>query len=217
MGVYTHTDGNWVSRRGTFLILLILFHVLLLWALKSGFAIKFINDVVAPIKAEIINEPEPEEPPPPPPPVKTVEMPPVSVPPVLVDIQIPVEAPPIQVAVAPPQPPATTPPVHGTPPAPGPAVPSTKAVVRLRPEILDFYPTTSVSLQEEGRPVVKICWDVKGNVLTSAIDEPSGKKRLDDAAVKYGLKMKMKPGTTDGQAVTGCATQPVLFSLKDAR
>jgi periplasmic protein TonB len=219
MGVYTQTDTNWVSRRGSFLILLIAFHVLLLWALKSGFAVKLVESIAAPIKAEIINEPEPEEPPPPPPPVKTVEMPPVSVPPVLVDIQIPIETPPIQIAVAPPQPAPTSPPVYGTPPGPPSTatVVTTKAVATYKPPIDDYYPPTSVTLGEEGRPIVKVCWDVKGKVLSSDLETSSGKKRLDDAAAKYGKQIKMRPGTVDGQPVAACATQAVVFTLKDSK
>jgi periplasmic protein TonB len=219
MGVYTHTDGNWLSRRGSFILLLFLFHAVLLWAVASGFATKFIAEITEPIKAEIINEVKPEEPPPPPPPVKAVEMPPVSVPPVLVDIQIPIETPPpIQVTTAPPPPGPPAPPVFG-PPAP-PAPPATvvvKSAVISRPDTMDFYPPTSISLAEEGRPVVKICWDVKGKVLTSEVSESSGKKRLDDAAIKFGLRIKMRPQTVDGQPTTGCGTQPVVFTLKEGK
>lgn len=216
MGVYTHSETNWFSRRGGFLVLLIAFHILLLWGFKSGFAVKIIKTITEPIKAEIIKEPEPEEPPPPPPPVKAVEMPPVSVPPVLVDIQIPIETPPIQVTTAPPPPGPPAPPVYGppAPPAP-PASVTTKAVATYKPPIDDFYPTTSVQLGEEGRPIVKVCWDVKGVVGEVTLDTPSGKKRLDEAAVKYGKKIKMRPGTTDGQAFAACATQAVVFTLKE--
>jgi protein TonB len=219
MGVYTHSQDNWLSRRGGFLVLLIVFHLLLVWGFKSGFAVKIIKSITEPIKAEIIKEIPPEEPPPPPPPVKAVEMPPVSVPPVLVDIQIPIETPPIQITTAPPPPGPPAPVVFGPPAPPAPPAPSvtTKATIKSRPDIVDFYPPTSITLAEEGRPVVKICWDVKGKVLTSEIAEPSGKKRLDDAAVKYGMRMVMKPGTNDGTPYAACATQPVLFTLKDAR
>src|SRR5215203_5313548 len=143
MGVYTHTDGNWLSRRGTFILLLFLFHALLLWAVASGFATKFVASITEPIKAEIINEVKPEEPPPPPPPVKAVEMPPVSVPPVLVDIQIPVETPPIQITTAPPPPGPPAPPVFGPPAPPAPPSVTTKSSVASRPDIADFYPPTS--------------------------------------------------------------------------
>lgn len=218
MGVYTHTNGNWVSRRGTFLILLILFHVILLWAVASGFAVKFVESITAPIKAEIINEVKPEEPPPPPPPVKAVEMPPVSVPPVLVNIQIPIETPPIQITTAPPPPGPPAPPVYGppAPPAP-PASVTVKYTVTYKPTVEDYYPPTSVSLQEEGKPVVRICWDNKGKVTEVTVSESSGKKRLDDAAIKYGKQIKFRPGTVDGQAVSECALQRVTFTLKDMK
>jgi len=220
MGVYTQSDGNWFSRRGSFLILLVAFHILLLWALKSGFTVKLVEQITAPIKAEIINEPEEIEPPPPPPPVKAVEMPPVSVPPVLVDIQIPIETPPIQITTAPPPPGPPAPPVFGPPAPPAPPAPAsvvTRAVATYKPPVSDYYPPTSVTLQEEGRPVVKVCWDEKGKVGDVTLDTSSGKKRLDDAAIKYGKQIKMRAGTTDGKAQAGCATQAVVFTLKDAR
>jgi len=219
MGVYTQTDTSWVSRRGSFLILLIAFHVLLLWALKSGFAVKLVEQITQPIKAEIINEPEIVEPPPPPPPVKAVEMPPVSVPPVLVNIQIPVESPPIQITTEPPPPGPPAPPVFGPPAPPAPPAPvaTTRAVATYKPPVSDFYPPTSVTLAEEGRPVVKVCWDDKGKVTDVTPETSSGKKRLDDAAIKYGRQIKMKPGTVDGKPVAACATQAVVFTLKDAR
>src|SRR4249920_653203 len=81
MGVYT-TESNWFSRRGIFLLLLILFHVILIWGLKSGFAWKVVAAITPPIVADIINEPKDEKAPPPPPPPK-LELPPVEVPPPL--------------------------------------------------------------------------------------------------------------------------------------
>src|SRR5690606_2186969 len=109
MGVYTQTNSNWLSRRGGFLFLLIAFHVAFIFALKSGFAVKLIEQITQPIKAEIINEVVPEEPPPPPPEVQ-MELPPVQVPPVLVDIQLPPPPPtaiqaPVTTEVQPPAPP----------------------------------------------------------------------------------------------------------------
>ena len=38
------------------LILLIAFHLAFFWALKSGFAVKLVQQITQPIKAEIINE-----------------------------------------------------------------------------------------------------------------------------------------------------------------
>ena len=56
MGVYTQSQGNWLSRRGAFLVALIAFHVMFVWALKSGLAVKLHGADHAAIKAEIINE-----------------------------------------------------------------------------------------------------------------------------------------------------------------
>jgi protein TonB len=220
MGVYTQTDGNWVSRRGSFLILLIAFHILLLWALKSGFAVKLVESITAPIKAEIINEPEIEEPPPPPPPVKAVEMPPVSVPPVLVDIQIPIETPPIQITTAPPPPGPPAPPVFGPPAPPAPPAPpsvTTKVAYAFKPDPADFYPSTSIQLAEEGKGKVQLCFTTAGKVETASITESTGKKRLDDAAVKMGKQVRIKPPTVDGKAQADCVVMPVTFSLKDLK
>ncbi|MEO6079851.1 MAG: energy transducer TonB [Steroidobacteraceae bacterium] len=213
MGVYTHTEGNWFSRRGTFLILLIAFHVLLLWALKSGFAIQVMEMITPPIKVAVIKEEKEVEPPPPPPPVKMVELPPISVPPVLVDIQIPVDAPPPQITIttAPPPPGPPAPVVYQAPPAP--KVVSAYGIA-YKPDVADLYPPSSIQMEEQGKPIVKVCWDAKGKVVTSEVAKSSGIKRLDDAAIKYGKQMRFKPGISEGVATGDCANQPVVFSLK---
>jgi periplasmic protein TonB len=218
MGVYTHTEGNWLSRRGGFLVLLVLFHALLLWGFKSGFAVKIIKSITEPIKAEIIEVKPPEEPPPPPPPVKAVEMPPVSVPPVLVNIQIPIETPPIQITTAPPPPGPPAPPVFGPPAPPAPPAPTgvmTARTISYAPSPADFYPPSSISLQEEGKVKVRLCYGTNGRVETSELSETSGKPKLDAAAVKLGKQYRFKPGTLDKVPQADCVVLPVSFSLKD--
>ncbi|HMA10307.1 MAG TPA: hypothetical protein VKO83_00370, partial [Steroidobacteraceae bacterium] len=56
MGVYTHSSGNFLTRRGGFLVALILFHLVLFWALKSGLAVKILESITEPIKVDIVNE-----------------------------------------------------------------------------------------------------------------------------------------------------------------
>lgn len=213
MGVYTHSDGgSWFTRRGGFLVILIAFHVVLLLALKSGFAVKFVQSITQPIKAEIINEVKEEEPPPPPPEVK-MELPPVQVPPVLVDIQIPFDPPPTALQapitdkpVPPPAPPA--------PPAPRP-VAATKAVVTYKPDTFDYYPSTSRNLGEEGKLRVRLCVGTNGRVTESTIGESSGIPRLDEAGVRLAKQYRFKPATEDGKPVAQCFLLPVSFSLKE--
>ena len=211
MGVYTQTNSNWLSRRGGFLFLLIAFHVAFIFALKSGFAVKLIEQITQPIKAEIINEVVPEEPPPPPPEVQ-MELPPVQVPPVLVDIQLP---PPPPTAI---QAPVTTEALPPAPPAPPqvtrPSVPRTRASLASMPPVDDYYPSTSRSLQEEGVVRVEVCYGTNGRVENAKLSESSGFSRLDDAGVRVAQRARMKPGTVGGKPEAGCATLPIRFTLK---
>jgi protein TonB len=214
MGVYTQTEGNWLSRRGTFLILLIAFHLAFFWALKSGLAVKLIAKVTEPIKAEIINEVI-EEPPPPPPPEVQMELPPVQVPPVLVDIQLP---PPPETAI---QAPTTTEVVPPTPPVPPPpqatrSVVVTKAQLTYRPDVADFYPSSSRNMGEEGKVRLRLCIGANGRVTSAEVIESSKYPRLDEAGVKMAKQYRFKPGTEDGKVrESDCFSQLVTFSLKD--
>lgn len=213
MGVYTQSaNSNWLTRRGSFLVILIVFHLALFWALKSGFAVKFVQSITQPIKAEIINEVKDEEPPPPPPDVK-MELPPVQVPPVLVDIQLPVDPPATAI-----QAPTTTQPVPPAPPPPAPPprqVVTTKAVVTYKPDTFDYYPSTSRNLGEEGKVRVRICVGTNGRVTEATVAESSGITRLDEASTRLAKQYRFKPATEDGKPVAQCFLLPVSFSLKD--
>lgn len=211
MGVYTHTSGNWLTRRGAFLLLLIAFHIAFFVALKTGFAVKLVKEVLAPIQAEIINEEVPEEPPPPPPEV-VMELPPVQVPPVLVDIQLPPPPPTaiqtqttVEPAPAPPAPPTVTR-----------TVVVTKATLTFKPDTADYYPSASKNLGEEGRVRIRLCIGADGRVKQATVAEPSKYPRLDEAGVKLTRQYRFKPGTEDGKVKeSDCFIQPVSFSLKE--
>ena len=104
----------------------IVFHILLVWALVSGLARKVVEVIKQPLETKIIEEVKPpaEEAPPPPPP-KFAPPPPPVIPPPEVSVAAPVNAGPTISAVtrekpppAPPAPPAAPP----APPAPKPAV-----------------------------------------------------------------------------------------------
>jgi periplasmic protein TonB len=211
MGVYTHSEGNWLTRRGAFLVLLVLFTFLFVAALKSGFAVKMLEELVQPIKADIINEVKPKDEPPPPPPPK-MEIPPVEVPPPVVDISLPSDAPvnTISNVTDRPQPPAPPP-----PPAP-------RAVVRTKlelakgsqPNINDYYPSASIRKEEEGLVKVNVCVLANGRVKDVSLIETSGFASLDEAALKVARQYRFKPPTVDGQAVDGgCGNLPIRFKL----
>ncbi len=209
MGVYTHSQGNWLSRRGTFLILLVVFHIALLWLIKSGLAVKFVKSITEPIKAEIINEVKPEEPPPPPPDVK-IEQPPVQVPPILVDIPLPPAPPPMAIT-----PPTTTKPVPPPPPAPPPPVVRVPVKVTYMPDLQDYYPSVSRNLEEQGLVKVRVCVDVKGHPSQAEVAETSKYPRLDAAALKVAQRMRFRPATEDGKKVETCPILPIRFTLNN--
>jgi protein TonB len=215
MGVYTDNNTNWFTRRGAFLALLIAFHLAIFWALKSGFAVKVMEKITEPIKAEIINEVI-EEPPPPPPPEVQMELPPVQVPPILVDIQLPPPPPtaiqaPVTVEALPPSPPAPPTVTRST-------VVSTNASLISRPDAADYYPSASKSAGEEGRVRIRICIGANGRVTNSEVAEASKFPRLDDAGVRWARQFRFKVGTVDGKPKeSDCFVQPITFSLKDVQ
>jgi len=212
MGVYTHTSGNWFSRRGTFLVLLIAFHLAFFWALKSGFAVKLVKQITQPITAEIINEVE-EEPPPPPPPEVQMELPPVQVPPVLVDIQLP---PPPPTAIQAPVTTETVPPAPPPPPQVTRSVVVTKPSLTYRPDPQDYYPPTSKNLGEQGRVRIRLCIGANGRVTEASVAEASQYPRLDEAGVRMAKAYRFKPGTEDGKTKDkDCFIQPITFSLTE--
>jgi protein TonB len=203
MGVYT-TESNWLSRRGIFLLLLILFHVILIWGLKSGFAMQMINNIVPIIQADIITEKPDDKAPPPPPPPK-LELPPVEVPPPVVDIQLTPDAPPSTAIqnvtdrpVPPPPPPAAPPPQQ---------LKLSKSASQ--PNFNDYYPPASIRLGEEGLVKVKICVAPNGKVATAELGETSGIERLDEAGVKMAKMYRFNPITAQV-----CSTLPVRFTIK---
>ncbi len=118
----------------TGIVVVIILHVALGYALMNGLATKVINVIRQPLETKIIEEvkkpPPPETPPPPPP--KMVQMLPTFVPPPEVMVQAPVTPPVIatRTAVAPPvyAPPAPPAPVAVAPPSVGVACPNSQEI-----------------------------------------------------------------------------------------
>ncbi len=201
MGVYTRSDGSWLSRRGVFLVLLVGFHVVLIWALKSGFAVRLVQQITQPITAVIINETPPEEAPPPVlEPELELEEAAIEIPPLLVDIQIP------------PSPTALQAPIGNSQGRAGRVVIRTKAGVAAMPKISAFYPPASRSAREQGTVQLKLCYGNDGRILQAAVAQTSGFPRLDEAAIKLGAQMRMRPATVDGKAMADCVVLPILLS-----
>jgi TonB family protein len=89
----------------------------------------------------------------------------------------------------------------------------TGAAYAFRPNVDDYYPSASRSRIEEGTPRIELCYDERGRPAEVTVVESSGFKRLDDAAVRYGKAVRIRPGTIDGKAQAGCVKFFVRFSL----
>jgi periplasmic protein TonB len=210
MGVYVH-ESNWASKRGLVFIGVVGIHILLIWGLSNGFAMKIVESIAPPIVTDLIEEKKDEEAPPPPPPPK-MEMPPVEVPPPVVDISIPVETNTTALSnvTDKPQPPAPPPPVAAAPVARTPIRQNPRSQ---QPNMDDYYPAASKRLGEEGVAKVKVCVNVQGRVEDASLDETSGTPRLDEAAVKVARAYRLLPPTENGKAVPGCGSLPIRFKL----
>lgn len=213
---YMDTPGM-TKNRQIALVGVALLHVLLGYAIVTGFAISVIKKIVEPIEAVNVKEeaPPPDEPPPPPP--KEMEIPPF-VPPPEVSIQsdAPTNTITVQSEVSRPDPPRVAPPAPPAEPAP-PAVAPTPATARGRGNVIstDDYPSASRAAEEEG--VVRVSYTIgeDGRVTACEVAATSGFSRLDDATCKIIMRRwRFNPATRNGQPVAERKTQPVRWKLE---
>jgi len=191
------------GKRLTGLVVVVIFHLILGYALVQGLARKIIEVVRQPLETKIVEEvkPPPPDKPPPPPPPKLATPPPPYIPPPEVQVQVPVTTPTITAVTA----------VKPTEPVPPPAAPAapapekprapvkTAAVVDARACEKPPYPAAALRANETGVVQLNFLIDVDGSVLESNVARTSGSRRLDEAA-RQGLSLcKFKPGTTDGK------------------
>jgi TonB family protein len=83
-----------------------------------------------------------------------------------------------------------------------------------KPDPADYYPASSGVRKEQGITKIKLCYDLHGVPFEVTVVESSGFTRLDEAAVRYGKAVRIKPELVDGQPLTGCVTVPVRFAPK---
>lgn len=200
------------SRRALVMVVIMAFHVLLVWGLINGLARKVIEVVAAPLQTDIIEELKQEDKPPPPPPPQ-MERPPVEVPPPDIAIDIPVDtsnSTAITDVTDKPLPPA---------PAPQPAAvvrTALKLDVKRSPPTDDYYPPSARRAEIEGVTTIKACAGVDGKTTGEpAVLKSSGNESLDEAAVKWAKRARWIPGTEDGKPVESCYSFNVRFKLTD--
>jgi protein TonB len=160
----------------------LIFHIVLVWALVNGLAMKVVEVVKAPFETKLIQESHKAAPPdtPPPPPPKLTVPPPPFIPPPEVIIA---EAPPAPVMVT-----TTT-----APPAQ-----SAKLDTRHTCEEPE-YPSASRRSGETGTVTLRFLIDTGGHVIDSKIETSSGFARLDRAARESLSQCMFKPVLVDGK------------------
>jgi protein TonB len=207
---YAHPRSN--TRRLTGLVVTVVLHIVLVYALIHGLARKIVEMVVPPLETKIIEEikpPQPDKPPPPPPKLQTP--PPPFIPPPEVNIQMPMQQPPtISVAPSP------------TPPAPVAIVPVPAPVqeVRTAPVVQAAscdkpeYPPAARRANETGTVRLQMLIDENGKVVDSKIERSSGSRRLDEAA-RSGLELcRFRPATVNGKPTRAWARLEYVWTLE---
>jgi protein TonB len=196
------------AKHLTGIAIVIVFHILLVWALVNGLARKVVDVVKGPLETKIIQEmkPPPPEAPPPPPPKFAAPPPPPFIPPPEINIAQP------QQSAGP-----TITAVTNTKPPPAPP----KAVARVAPQVKargcrePEYPPVSARLGEAGRVVLALLVDTNGKVIDSRVQQSSGYPRLDEAARRALSLCKFQPGTADGKPVQAWGQIAYVFKNPD--
>jgi protein TonB len=209
MAAYARHDTAFFSQRAIFFVAIVILHIALIYLFESGLASRIIHHAEPPLETTIAQDVKQRELPPPPPPPK-MEKPPVEVPPPDVVINVPVETQTTAITnvtakhvEAPPAP------VHQAvivPPA---------LDIKHSPSPQDYYPPTSIRMNEAGTAIIKLCAAADGSVAgTPTLEKSSGSSRLDEAAIKWGVHVRMRPETSDGKPIGGCVPLKVTFVLQ---
>ena len=196
------------GKHPTGLIIVIIMHVLLAYALVSGLAKKVVDKVLV-TETKLVEAPPPPPPPPPkdlPPPPKNLPPPPVYVPPPLVDVPPPPQTP--QITTTNVMPPPAPEPRLAPPAAPAPPAAVTARAARVDatdPSCRPDYPAAAARAQAVGTSRIRFTIDATGKVAAADVIAPSGPTRehrlLDNAAkaalatcpIKVGIDADGKP------------------------
>lgn len=213
------------SGRMVGIVVVVLLHVGLIYALASGLARDAVQIVTEPLETKIIEDvvpPPPEEPPPPPPPEFETPPPPFMPPPEIQISQPPPPNPPVTVTTNV-KPPVVQRPTPNPTPAPAPPAPPTggkldvKSLQRARAE----YPSQSIRLEEAGTTVMRLFCNAEGRISEGTVVKSSGYERLDNAWMKQASsgRWRCEPLTVDGkpQGAWLPVQVPLTFRLEDAR
>jgi periplasmic protein TonB len=221
---FTNTGGA-PSKRLTGIGIVLLVHVVVIYALVTGLARKVVEIVKQPIETKMIEEVKPPPPPemePPPPPPKMAVPPP---PPPKMAVPPPPFIPPPEVAVA--TPPAQTiaavsnvkpdNPVFTPPQA---KAESGKGASRVG-AVADFstctkpeYPRNSQRNEEQGTVILQFLIGADGTVKDAKLEKSSGYRDLDKAAQRGLSQCRFKPAIVDGHPAEAWSSVQYVWRLE---
>lgn len=194
-------DGKEPAKSFTGITVVVLLHVVVVYALMTGLARKVVEVIKQPIETKIIEEvkPPPKDiPPPPPPPPKLAAPPPPFIPPPEIMVQAP--PPPNTIAAV-----SNVKPDNPVLPPPQRTAPAAPAAVNV-PAVVDFsscakpeYPRKALRNEETGTVTLQFLIGVDGHVVESKIERSSGSRDLDNAARSALSLCRFKPGLADGK------------------
>ncbi len=221
---------HWTRYPAAIVTAVVVLHVGALAALQSGLLVRA-YELMVPVEmiSQIIEPPKPEVSPPP--------RPPTPIPAQLTQAVLPLAPQPIAVSdptpapnapVVTPAPSAALPPIAAimaAAPVPAPATlpaatPAPAPKLELPRSDADYlnnpappYPPVSRRMGEQGRVLVRVCVDEKGQPQKAELSKSSSYERLDSAAVATVMRWRFKPGTRNGVPEAGCVGVPVDFKL----
>jgi len=196
----------------------VLFHIVVIYALMTGLASKAIQVIKKPLTATIIEEIKLPPPPPPPPPPKRVEtpkiqtpvqpyVPPPDIPPPVAPSEPVISAP---TTVVPTEPAVIAPPVVAAPPAP-PAKPSVRQGVSCQKQDAPTFPREAIRAHvEKGKVNVLMSIDESGKVTDVRITSADPPRVFDRVVHDTLMEWKCVGDGTKYQA-----SVEINFTLKD--
>lgn len=214
-----------LSRNALIAGLVVVLHVVFIWALQSGLLMRAAEMVVpAEILTRFVESPAPQAQPQPParPAPPAAEKKPVS--------KAPARPAPQPLAITDPTPspaaptgataPQVSPAPVAAPVSAAPAAPPAAATVQLPSSDADYlqnpkpaYPPLSRRLNEEGRTVVKVLIGADGLPQRAEIAKSSGYERLDQAAMTAVMRWRFVPGKRGGVPEAMWFNVPINWEL----
>ncbi len=212
--MYRYEEPSLFSgKRGAVFLLVILFHILLGYALVNGLGAKIVQVIIPPVEIAQIDKPKVDDKPPPPPP-KIEEIKPFVPPPEIVDIQA--ELAPTNAITS-----TTTVRQAPTPVAAAPRATARTSIKQDPRHPLkigeDYYPDASKRNNEEGTCRVQLHVGADGRIGDASIQQTSGFPRLDEACLKAVKGQRMLPATEDGKPIDTVAVLPITWKLRTDR